>query len=265
MPLELLYRRNVIRGPAYQLRYDWTGWPSDRGFPPDPPDGLLDALQERLEPDGVRLLEIHWSPTELHLTSSTEPRVSPVTVASRLKGRLQHELRLRDRPTGFRRNFGLRAIGDVRRPQLETYIEKQVHREALADPDYEASVAPYTGQNESVSLEGPAPSGSGRYWYNLHLVFVVRGRYRARTAERLRTIHEWMRKVARAKEHRLAALSVMPDHVHAAVRPGFEESPEDVALAYMNNTAYGLGQRRVWEDSYYVGTFGEYDMDAIRW
>ena len=39
---------------------------------------------------------------------------------------------------------------------------------------------------------------------------------------------------------------------------------QEVALAFQNNLAYALGQARIWADTYYVGTFGEYDMSAVR-
>lgn len=259
-----IYRSDAIRSPAYQLRYDWTGWPSDGAFPADPPEGAIDALSAKLESDGIRVLEVDWAPTEVHLTVSTEPAVAPVTVADRVKGRLQHELRSSGHGSAFRRKFGLRAVGRARREDVESYIDEQVDREQLADSEYEALVERYTTRSDTVSLEEPDRSGSGSFWYNLHVVFAAHGRHRARTRERLQTIHDWMWKVAASKGHQLSAVSVMPDHVHAAVRPGYEEAPEEVALAYMNNTAYALGQRRVWEDSFYVGTFGEYDMDAIR-
>jgi hypothetical protein len=42
-----------------------------------------------------------------------------------------------------------------------------------------------------------------------------------------------------------------------------EESPEGVVLSYMNNLAYALGMRRVFTFSYFVGTFGEYDLGVI--
>ena len=56
----------------------------------------------------------------------------------------------------------------------------------------------------------------------------------------------------------------MPDHLHVALGGDVRSSPEEVALAYLNNLAYVLGQNRVWQDAYYVGTFSEYDMNAVR-
>ena len=54
------------------------------------------------------------------------------------------------------------------------------------------------------------------------------------------------------------------DHVHLAVGTGMEESPQDVALAYMNNIAFLHGMRPVLQCGYYAGTFGEYNLEAIR-
>ena len=49
-----------------------------------------------------------------------------------------------------------------------------------------------------------------------------------------------------------------------SLRGNIGQSPADIAWAFQNNLAYILGQVRVWQDTYYVGTFGEYDMNAIR-
>ena len=43
-----------------------------------------------------------------------------------------------------------------------------------------------------------------------------------------------------------------------------EQPPQEIALAFQNNLAYALGQVRHWLPTFYVGTFGEYDMWAIR-
>jgi REP element-mobilizing transposase RayT len=56
----------------------------------------------------------------------------------------------------------------------------------------------------------------------------------------------------------------MPDHVHMALRGNINESPEEIALAIMNNTAYAMGQNSIWQRGFYVGTFSEYDVRALR-
>lgn len=77
-------------------------------------------------------------------------------------------------------------------------------------------------------------------------------------------IRDQSRRIAEKKGHAISRLSVVPDHVHMSLRGNIGQSPADIAWAFQNNLAYILGQVRVWQDTYYVGTFGEYDMNAIR-
>jgi REP element-mobilizing transposase RayT len=71
-------------------------------------------------------------------------------------------------------------------------------------------------------------------------------------------------KIAEKKGYALKSVSVMPDHLHLALRGDIEHSPEDIAMAYLNNLAYKMGQNSVWQHEYYAGTFSEYDVRAIR-
>ena len=56
----------------------------------------------------------------------------------------------------------------------------------------------------------------------------------------------------------------MPDHLHAALRGNQAHSPNEIVDALQNNLAFALGQARIWEASFYAGTFSEYNMEAIR-
>src|SRR5712692_7537822 len=79
---------------AYELRYGWTGWPSDTPFSVDVVRQLLPVLAPEWEGDGLRLLESSLAADQLLLTLSARPHVSPVVLAARVKGRLQHHCRL---------------------------------------------------------------------------------------------------------------------------------------------------------------------------
>jgi REP element-mobilizing transposase RayT len=68
-------------------------------------------------------------------------------------------------------------------------------------------------------------------------------------------------RIAAKKQHAISRVSLLPDHLHAALRPQMEESPLDVAWCYLNNLAHRFG--RLWQDGYYVGTFGEYSTHVI--
>lgn len=89
-------------------------------------------------------------------------------------------------------------------------------------------------------------------------------RFRIADALWLGRIRDQSSRIAQKKGHAISRLSAMPDHLHLALRGNVDQSPQDIALAFQNNLAYALGQCRVWRDTYYVGTFSEYDMGAIR-
>jgi len=38
----------------------------------------------------------------------------------------------------------------------------------------------------------------------------------------------------------------MPDHLHIALRGNIAQSPAEIALALMNNTAFAMGQNAIW-------------------
>lgn len=122
----------------------------------------------------------------------------------------------------------------------------------------------FTVADPSVNLTAATQTNSGRYWYNLHLVLVVERRYRIAGVEVLETLRDWSFKVAAKKEYAISRLAVMPDHLHASLRGNIAHSPEDVALAFLNNLAFAVGQKPIWAPCYYAGTFGEYDMGAVR-
>jgi REP element-mobilizing transposase RayT len=250
--------------PAYQVRYDWTGWPSKESLPDHPPSGLFETVAQLWESDGLRLLESRWSAQQIHLTFSATPRVSPVLCATRSKGRLQHILRELGRPVNFSRKLSLRTIGDNHREMVENYIRSQIPHSDLADSRFTENLKRFAIDNPDVDLSQPTRSSSGRYWYNLHLVLVTASRHRFFADDLLSRITDGCLAIGRRKGYWISTGSVMPDHVHLALRGDIRQSPHEIAACFQNNLAYLLGQRRVWTDTYYVGTFGEYDMKVVR-
>jgi hypothetical protein len=93
MPLVPLYNDRDVE-PAYQLRYGWTGWPSPGHFFPDRVSEAVTELAAAWEEDGLRLLEQNCSSDMAQLVLSTKPHVAPALLAARVKGRLQHALRV---------------------------------------------------------------------------------------------------------------------------------------------------------------------------
>ncbi|RMD57715.1 hypothetical protein D6833_13665 [Candidatus Parcubacteria bacterium] len=261
-PKPLYTGRNL--NPAYHLRYTWAGWLSQDTFPEKLPDGLLEQIKPLWEQDGLRLLEPTFSHDSVLLTFSATPTVSPVFLAARAKGRLQHVMRQAGIPRKFSRKVGLRSVGNNRMQDVEKYIANQVKKSSYVDPAFKEKLQQFTCADRSVDLSAPTVTKSGRYWYDLHVVLIVEGRYKITSDTELTTIRDGCFRIAERKQHRISRVSVMPDHLHLALRGNIEHSPQEVVLAFQNNLAYFLGQRRIWKDNYYVGTFGVYNLNAIR-
>ncbi len=259
-----LYLPQNIDSPAYHLRYAWIGWPSDGPFPKQPSQEFFTKLGPLWETDGIRALEFNWSTDQIQFTCSVKPMVSPTFFTARTKGRLQHALRAAGTPVAFCRKVAFRSIGENRREQVEAYIGGQVAKEQFVDDRFEEFIKRFTVANADVRLQEPSETERGRYWYNLHVVLVTESRMRFTDETSLRLMAETCDKIAIKKAYGISRRSVMPDHIHLSLRGYVEHSPENVALSFMNNIAFAFGQKAIFRPSYYVGTFGEYDMGAVR-
>jgi REP element-mobilizing transposase RayT len=249
--------------PAYNLYYDWTGWPTAGTTLPD---GVVAAAAETAPlwaQDGLRLTKPHATRDKVQLLFSVNPKVSPTFCCMRAKGRLQHALRKRGMPVDFSRKVGFRCLGENTTAIVEEYIRKQVSKEELADARYARILDQMTVIRKEVDLARPSESSSGRYWYNHHVVLVIADRFRITRPDVLARIREVAMNTAEEGEHRVAAVAVLPDHTHMAIRGCIENSPEEIALKFQNGLARAVGCR-AWQDGFYVGTFSEYGLAVIR-
>ena len=249
--------------PAYTLRYDWTGWPTNgTRLPPQ----IVAAARDTAplwEQDGLRLLTPSATAEKVQLLFSVTPHVSPIFFCMRVKGRLQHALRKTGAPVEFSRKVAFRSLGENTDDIVGNYIRGQVGKEDFADQRFREIMRSFTVMCDDARLADPAESNSGRYWYNLHLVLVVANRFRITNPERLGRLRDTAFDIAAEGGHRIATLSVMPDHAHMALRGNIAKTPQEIALAFQNGLARAAGCR-VWQDGYYMGTFSEYNLDVIR-
>ncbi len=247
--------------PAHELRWSLALF-SSRDIPPS--EAWLPALKQAVEGDGVRILECHASRQPvLHFLLSTKPAVAPPAIVKSVKGRLQHAIRNMC-PAVFRRNFSLSSVGEVRQEMIETYAATQLGHHRMADARVQERLQDLQMEFPEVDLSEPIFSSHGRYVYNLHLVVVHDGRWREVREDRLRRTRDTILGVAMKKQHRLSRAAILADHLHLTLGCAINESPEAVALAYMNNVAYAHGMEPLFCHSFYVGTFGTYDLDAVR-
>jgi hypothetical protein len=73
---------------------------------------------------------------------------------------------------------------------------------------------------------------------------------------------------SQTQRHRMADAQVQARmtnyQIHLALGCGIEESPQNVALSYMNNIAYVHGMRSVLQFGCFMETVGEYDVGAVQ-
>jgi REP element-mobilizing transposase RayT len=246
-------------GVAYQLNWSyslfWNQTPTDF-------DWFL-ALQQACEADSIRLLQHAFkAPNISQFLISTKPEVAPVVVAQRVKGRLQHLIR-RTTPNAFRRNYSIRSLGSTRGPKLDAYLASQLAHHPMADNRVQDRFERYQIHHPEIDLLAQRPTAHAIYSYSLHIVFVAEERWREIRDEVLSAVHDMIESASRSKNRLLGRASLLPDHVHLMVGCQPTETPEDAALSYLNNLAYAQDMRPVYRFSYFVGTYGEYDLGVI--
>jgi len=246
--------------PAYQLNWGLTlFWRQT----PVPAGDWLATLKDATEPDGVRVIKHRVTSNEAsQFFVSTMPSVAPPQLIRLVKGRLQHILRQR-LPKAFRRSYCLRSIGSGTRETVEEYVANQLGHHCMADPRVQERLAEFQKRYPRIDLSKPVFSAHGKYWYNLHLVIVNDERWMEIGQEVLRGLIAMVQRAASKHGHRLSRVGLLPDHLHLTMGCPTGQSPEEIALGYLNNCAYACGMKPAFRFSYYVGTIGEYDRGAV--
>lgn len=247
----------------HRLMLDWTGWLSDDArFPSSTADAIRSTVPAWAA-DGLQLDTFRVGDDAVQLLFAVTPEISPAHLAARAKGRLQHSLRTAGTPVTFSRKVAVRSLGDNIRAQVEGYLAGQVRHGEFADARFRERIRRYTVVRDEVDLATPAAGAHGRYWFNLHLVLVTADRFRLGEDAMLARLRDAAFEEAKRGGHALKSMAIMPDHVHLALRGDFEKSPIAIGLEFQNALATVAGCR-LWQDEFYVGTFSEYDVSAIR-
>jgi REP element-mobilizing transposase RayT len=222
----------------------------------------LDPLKAATEQDGVRVLEHRLEGKVSQFLLSTQPVTRLSEIAHSIKGRLQYLVR-DQMPRAFRRNYGIYSVGSANRERVEAYVRDQLQHHEMADERVQARLARLQIE-QPIDLGAPRLSGHAQYIYNLHVVLVNAEHLCDVRANVLAARRERVLGACDKKQHLLSRASIVGDHIHLAVGCDFQESPQEVALSYLNNLAHVEGMKAVYQFGFYVGTFGEYDLDAVR-
>lgn len=246
---------------AYQLNWSLTIFWNKT---PPPAEIWIESLRSKTECDGVRILEHRFTQSNSsQFLLSTKPNVAPAAAIRSVKGRLQHLVRS-TLPKAFRRNYSIHSVGSANVDAIQQYVESQIEHHALADPRMQEQIARFQFCDQDVDLSVVRPSSHGEFIYNLHLVLVHLERLPDVREESWQLTRDTIRRIANKKGHLISRAGLLVDHVHSAIGCDVIDSPEEIALSYLNNLSYVQGMKTIYQYGYYVGTFGPYDLDAIR-
>ena len=92
-----------------------------------------------------------------------------------------------------------------------------------------------------VDLAAPARYETWAILVQLAPCSIVQERWRINDLKCLATIRDQCLKLGAFHDYALSRLSIVPDHIHTALRGNISHSPEEVALKFLNNVAYALG------------------------
>ncbi len=259
----MLYEAANTHRP-HSLAYSWSAWPQKgTALPVDLPGPTRSDLGSAWRKDGMELQSLKLESTGVLATFRVDPTVSPVFCAGRAKGRLQHALRSAGNPCAFSRKVSVRALGHNITSAVVHYVRDQLAHVDLADPRYRDELGRSAFEELSVDLNQPVELRRSRYWYGLHLVLVTAERYRMGGDAFLPRLRDALADAVHRTGSQLRSIAIMPDHVHLAMKGDPERSPLEIGLAVQNDSAKAAGFR-LWQDSFYMGSFCAYDLSAIR-
>ncbi len=247
--------------PAYQLNWSLSVFGKDQLASPEP--SIITQLNEALDGDGIRILECNNSHNNaVNFLLSTKPKLSPADIIRLTKGRWQYAMR-KSSPISFRRNYQIVSVGSANCETLEAYTAKQPAKHPMGSSNAQAMIDALQYSNDNINLQTIRLSSHGRFVYCLQLVFEI--------ATESIVVHEGCLRgyrdmiIACGRKHRwlIRSVGMLYNHMHVLLAANITESPETIALRLMNNLSSTQKMTPVLKYSYYVGTFGPYDLGAI--
>jgi REP element-mobilizing transposase RayT len=224
----------------------------------------LPLLKPATDPDGVRILECHRpSSNVIQFLISALPALSPSQIVRSVKGRLQYVIRAAI-PKAFRRNYFIGSVGEVNSRVLDQYVGKQAGKHPMADAAVQSRIESLQFHDSRVDLSSRRTGTYGQYVHSLQIVLENSEDWHEVRDDVLLGSRNMIIRCAAKKGWLLSRIGILSNHIHILVGIGVNESPESAALSLLNNLAFAQGWKRVFKFSYYAGTFGRYDRNAIR-
>lgn len=256
---EPIYRPDGCQA-AYQLNWSVTLFASTDFGSPKP---ILEDLQHTWEIDGIRLLE--WkltAPDIVQLFLSTKPSLAPCEIIRFLKGRWQNTAR-KFVPVAFKRNYCITSVGSANALVLDQYVDQQAIKHRMAQERVQTMFEDLQYHNLDIDLGLLQSNSYGRYIYSLQVVLETQDSWNDVRQRALTGYRQAIQQTCVSNLWRLSRIAILANHIHVLVGPTVEASPESVALSFLNCLAESQEQKALFKFSYYVGTFGPYNRNAI--
>lgn len=192
----------------------------------------------------------------------TKPSISPEDAVRFVKGRLQYLIKS-EVPKAYRKNYSIKSIGQAKAQVVEEYVSSQLSHHRMADPRVNKMMQKCQLSFPEIDLSAVRYTSHGQFIYNLHLVYVHQRRFNEISESALRASVVMIKKTAKSQKHLLRTAGILSDHIHIALGCGIDNTPQNVALSYMNNLAYAHDMKCIYQYGYFAGTFGQYDLGAV--
>lgn len=230
-----------------------------------PPSSVwLAPLSKAVAADGLRILEVRSIQSNVfQLFISSVPQIAASEIVRSIKGRWQYLLKEAS-PSAFRRNYRIDSVGSANSDTLDRYIAGQNVKHRMADPRVQAHLSKVQFHDSTIDLTKVRKGNYGLFVNCLQVVLENAGNWNEIREDVLLATREMIIRASRKKRWQLSRIGLLSDHIHILLGVGMTESPESVALSLLNNLASVQEMRPAFKFSYYVGTFGRYDRQAVR-
>ncbi len=223
----------------------------------------IDLLRESVARDQLKILEFRFRPPNVvQFFVSSQPSTNPSQIVRSIKGRWQNVSRP-FHPIEFRRNYRITSVGTVNSEVLDSYVFKQPAKHRMADAKVQSMIESVQYHDPEVDLNCVMRSSHGEYRDALHIVIESESDWHEVRPVVLTSYRDAIINSCAKHNWRLSRIGLLSNHLHILVGPAVDNSPNDVALVFLNNMAYSQGMKPLFRFGFFTGTFGEYDRGAI--
>ena len=228
------------------------------------------VVEEVCGREKYRLLESNLSDDHLRLLVSLRPEHTVSATVKMLKGNLQHRFRKELEIEGlWAKGYFARSSGTVDLERARNYVDRQVKHHGFSG-DWTKPL-----KYSNPSFTSPAfQHGHNISILKYHLVFVTQERLALFDEAIALKLFDCISAVGSKRQFAVDRIGLLPDHMHVLIEGVPTVSPQEYALAIVNNTQHWMerkfsgvlketGAWNVWQPSYYVGTVGEYTTAQI--